>query len=139
MVSRASVIDVNYETLLIGGIMKKFFKNRTEAGRLLAEKLKTYANRPDVLVLALPRGGSRVRRWRRAWCSELMQNSQRLCSDSLGTFWKPKVHKPFSDYFTTFSSLPFVSILAFCHFLQAAVEEGIGTALVRLVLVTGCA
>jgi len=31
--------------------------NRTEAGRLLAEKLKAYANRPDVLVLALPRGG----------------------------------------------------------------------------------
>jgi len=37
--------------------MKKPFKNRTEAGRLLAEKLKPYANRPDTLVLALPRGG----------------------------------------------------------------------------------
>jgi predicted phosphoribosyltransferase len=44
-------------TLLTGGIVKKPFKNRTEAGRLLAEKLKPYANRPDVLVLALPRGG----------------------------------------------------------------------------------
>jgi predicted phosphoribosyltransferase len=33
------------------------FRNRHEAGRQLAEKLKTYANRPDVLVLALPRGG----------------------------------------------------------------------------------
>jgi erythromycin esterase-like protein/predicted phosphoribosyltransferase len=33
------------------------FRNRREAGRLLAEKLKSYAGRPDVLVLALPRGG----------------------------------------------------------------------------------
>src|SRR5260370_111181 len=33
------------------------FRDRREAGRLLAEKLGAYANRPDVLVLALPRGG----------------------------------------------------------------------------------
>ncbi|XWK89599.1 MAG: phosphoribosyltransferase [Phormidium sp.] len=33
------------------------FRDRTEAGKLLAEKLTKYANRPDVLVLALPRGG----------------------------------------------------------------------------------
>jgi predicted phosphoribosyltransferase len=33
------------------------FRDRTEAGRLLAGKLTAYANRPDVLVLALPRGG----------------------------------------------------------------------------------
>src|ERR1700704_5233944 len=33
------------------------FRDRREAGRLLAEKLATYANRPDVIVLALPRGG----------------------------------------------------------------------------------
>jgi putative phosphoribosyl transferase len=33
------------------------FKNRTEAGRLLAQRLTAYANQPDVLVLALPRGG----------------------------------------------------------------------------------
>jgi predicted phosphoribosyltransferase len=33
------------------------FRDRTEAGRLLAEKLKPYTNRPDVVVLALPRGG----------------------------------------------------------------------------------
>ena len=38
--------------------MKTTFRNRTEAGRLLAKKLKlTYASRPDVLVLGLPRGG----------------------------------------------------------------------------------
>src|SRR5207245_4564451 len=33
------------------------FRDRREAGRLLAEKLAAYAHRPDVLVLALPRGG----------------------------------------------------------------------------------
>src|SRR5688572_33427343 len=33
------------------------FRDRREAGRRLAEKLRTYADRPDVLVLALPRGG----------------------------------------------------------------------------------
>jgi erythromycin esterase-like protein/predicted phosphoribosyltransferase len=33
------------------------FRNRNEAGRLLAKRLTAYANRPDVLVLALPRGG----------------------------------------------------------------------------------
>jgi predicted phosphoribosyltransferase len=33
------------------------FRNRTDAGRQLAEKLVAYADRPDVLVLALPRGG----------------------------------------------------------------------------------
>ena len=33
------------------------FRDRRDAGRLLAEKLAAYASRPDVLVLALPRGG----------------------------------------------------------------------------------
>src|SRR6516225_12469898 len=33
------------------------FRDRREAGRLLATKLSAYANRPDVVVLALPRGG----------------------------------------------------------------------------------
>jgi predicted phosphoribosyltransferase len=33
------------------------FRNRTDAGRQLAEKLAASVNRPDVLVLALPRGG----------------------------------------------------------------------------------
>lgn len=33
------------------------FKNRADAGRLLAQRLQHYANKPDVLVLALPRGG----------------------------------------------------------------------------------
>jgi putative phosphoribosyl transferase len=33
------------------------FRNRTEAGRVLAQELMAYANRDDVIVLALPRGG----------------------------------------------------------------------------------
>ena len=37
--------------------MERAFVNRTEAGRLLAEKLEKYANRDDVVVLGLPRGG----------------------------------------------------------------------------------
>jgi putative phosphoribosyl transferase len=37
--------------------MENFFRDRTEAGQLLAKKLTRYANRSDVLVLALPRGG----------------------------------------------------------------------------------
>jgi predicted phosphoribosyltransferase len=37
--------------------MKTQFCNRTEAGQFLAENLSSYANRDNVLVLALPRGG----------------------------------------------------------------------------------
>src|SRR3954447_10310953 len=33
------------------------YRDRREAGRYLAKKLADYAGRPDVLVLALPRGG----------------------------------------------------------------------------------
>ena len=33
------------------------FQNRRDAGRQLAAKLIAYANRPDVIVLGLPRGG----------------------------------------------------------------------------------
>jgi putative phosphoribosyl transferase len=33
------------------------FANRINSGRLLAKKLYEYANRSDVIVLALPRGG----------------------------------------------------------------------------------
>src|SRR5213596_2403484 len=40
-----------------GNTMPTAFRDRTEAGRLLAEKLTAYAGRPDLLVLALPRGG----------------------------------------------------------------------------------
>jgi putative phosphoribosyl transferase len=37
--------------------MERAFANRTDAGRLLAEKLEKYAGRDDVIVLGLPRGG----------------------------------------------------------------------------------
>ncbi len=33
------------------------FRDRTQAGQILAAQLAAYANRPDVLVLAFPRGG----------------------------------------------------------------------------------
>jgi putative phosphoribosyl transferase len=33
------------------------FRDRSEAGRLLAAQLTAYSNRSDVIVLALPRGG----------------------------------------------------------------------------------
>ena len=37
--------------------METQFLNRTEAGQFLAENLSSYANRDDVIVLGLPRGG----------------------------------------------------------------------------------
>lgn len=40
--------------------MERRLKDRSEAGRILAEKLTAYANRTDVIVLALPRGGVSV-------------------------------------------------------------------------------
>src|SRR3954469_25708496 len=39
------------------GPLTMLFENRSQAGRFLATRLARYANRPDVLVLALPRGG----------------------------------------------------------------------------------
>ncbi|NJK62360.1 MAG: phosphoribosyltransferase [Synechococcaceae cyanobacterium SM2_3_1] len=33
------------------------FKDRTEAGQLLADQLQSYASHPDALLLAIPRGG----------------------------------------------------------------------------------
>src|ERR1044072_9362665 len=37
--------------------MERTFPNRLEAGRQLAQKLEKYAERDDVIVVALPRGG----------------------------------------------------------------------------------
>src|SRR5256884_2381497 len=37
--------------------MERAFPNRIEAGRILAENLEKYADRDDVIVLGLPRGG----------------------------------------------------------------------------------
>ena len=38
----------------------RVFRDRTEAGRLLAGLLEQYAGKPDAIVLALPRGGAPV-------------------------------------------------------------------------------
>jgi putative phosphoribosyl transferase len=37
--------------------MREIFRDRVEAGQLLAEKLTRYANQPNIIVLGLPRGG----------------------------------------------------------------------------------
>jgi len=37
--------------------MMAYFTDRIHAGQLLAKKLKAYANKPDTLLLGLPRGG----------------------------------------------------------------------------------
>jgi putative phosphoribosyl transferase len=37
--------------------MRSTFRDRTEAGQLLAERLREYEKRPETIVLALPRGG----------------------------------------------------------------------------------
>src|SRR5919198_169082 len=37
--------------------MAMLFQDRADAGRVLASHLAAYADRPDVLVLGLPRGG----------------------------------------------------------------------------------
>src|SRR5947199_7398932 len=38
-------------------MQRQQFRDRTEAGQVLAARLTAYSHRPDVLVLALPRGG----------------------------------------------------------------------------------
>jgi len=40
--------------------MERRFIDRENAGQILAQKLKPYANHPDTVVLALPRGGIKV-------------------------------------------------------------------------------
>ncbi len=42
---------------MINGRLRRPFHDRRDAGRFLATKLSDYADRSDVLVLALPRGG----------------------------------------------------------------------------------
>jgi putative phosphoribosyl transferase len=44
------------------GVSTQPFRDRAEAGELLAEKLTSYRDRDDVVVLALPRGGAPVAR-----------------------------------------------------------------------------
>src|SRR3954454_2190015 len=40
-----------------GSAARRLFRDRRHAGQVLALQLADYADRPDVLVLALPRGG----------------------------------------------------------------------------------
>src|SRR5438445_4127839 len=40
-----------------GSAARRLFRDRRHAGQVLALKLADYADQPDVLVLALPRGG----------------------------------------------------------------------------------
>ena len=40
-----------------GSMVRRLFRDRRHAGQVLATKLADYADRSDVLVLALPRGG----------------------------------------------------------------------------------
>ena len=40
--------------------MRTTFRDRTEAGQLLAQQLRRYEKRPDTMLLALPRGGGPV-------------------------------------------------------------------------------
>jgi putative phosphoribosyl transferase len=62
---RASRVQLKLELIVaafrfekrLKGKRAMLYRNRTEAGRYLASQLVDYANRPDVLVLALPRGG----------------------------------------------------------------------------------
>jgi predicted phosphoribosyltransferase len=37
--------------------MMAIYRDRVDAGKRLAKELSKYSNRPDVLILALPRGG----------------------------------------------------------------------------------
>ena len=43
--------------MTINGSFTLPFRDRTEAGRILATRLDAYADRPDTIVFALPRGG----------------------------------------------------------------------------------
>src|SRR5688500_6636590 len=43
-----------------GDMQPGLFRNRRKAGRLHAQKLAHYANRPDVIILALPRTAAPV-------------------------------------------------------------------------------
>lgn len=68
--------------------MERIFANRMEAGRVLARHLRTYANRQDVIVLALPRGGVPV-----AWevAAALQAPLDLLMVRKLGVPWQEEL------------------------------------------------
>ena len=64
------------------------YVNREAAGRALAEALRTYANQPNVTVLALPRGGVPVAR---AVADALHAPMDVLLVRKLGVPWQPEL------------------------------------------------
>ena len=54
------------------------FRNRRHAGHLLARKLAHYADRPDVLVLALPRTDSAQREIDARCCATELKEIARI-------------------------------------------------------------
>lgn len=66
----------------------KRFKNRKEAGQLLARRLAAYAGRDDVIVLALPRGGVPVGV---AVADKLKLEFDVLLVRKLGFPWQPEL------------------------------------------------
>jgi putative phosphoribosyl transferase len=55
VVSFYGKLNVPYLSIILEGEM--MFKNRIDAGRLLAQRLIEYKDNPEVIVLGLPRGG----------------------------------------------------------------------------------
>lgn len=64
------------------------FRDRSEAGRQLAERLGSYANRPDVVVLGLPRGGIPVGA---ALANALNCELHAFLVRKLGVPWQPEL------------------------------------------------
>lgn len=64
------------------------FRDRDEVGRMLAEQLGGYANRSDVVVLALPRGGISVGS---ALAQELNCGLHAFLVRKLGVPWQPEL------------------------------------------------
>lgn len=48
---------MTHGTLIFDRVIMNKYRNRQEAGKVLAHELRAYANRDDVIILALPRGG----------------------------------------------------------------------------------
>jgi hypothetical protein len=84
------------------------FRDRREAGRLLAEKLAAYAHRPDVLVLALPRGGVPV-----------AYEVARALGAPLGRGFRPRPGRDASQLLPIIQSLDKARWIRSAHVIQA--------------------
>ena len=67
----------------VNQLMKSRFRNRTEAGQLLARNLARYARRDDVLVLALPRSAFTYAAWKTLFAHEWMRFASFLFAASV--------------------------------------------------------